>query len=360
MSLGADAFRPGKAHRLCPARATAEPGTPPLQTASLWATTCEPSTPGATTRFMPMCPSWCPCGRCPPTTAIWARRSGPPESRCRTGGIASRQTSRWCLLTLGTSGRADLLPMALSALSRAPDYRSGRSPRADSTLQRRRPPTCLQRGLSAAGCCAVRRSALVICNGGSLTTYQALEVWRARPRHLHQYGSAAEHERHRAPGSGPVAARSPRSASDLRDAVLELLEYPFLRAGRHGRRATRFRTVNAGQRFRAFVAEILPSINLGRPGGSLAQDNPPADRGVLLLFTGILALGVRHAPTGCGGHCRWGIFAASASWPARWCSSISMVLLCIGCSCGSCRCAKANWPKGRARSSPPKSTSCST
>jgi UDP:flavonoid glycosyltransferase YjiC (YdhE family) len=75
------------------------------------------------------------------------------------------------LLTLGSSGRADLLPMALSALSGLPitviAATAGKIDLADV------PGNAFVADYLPLDR-AVQRSRLVICNGGSLTTYQAL------------------------------------------------------------------------------------------------------------------------------------------------------------------------------------------
>jgi UDP:flavonoid glycosyltransferase YjiC (YdhE family) len=75
------------------------------------------------------------------------------------------------LLTLGSSGRADLLPMALSALSGLPiTVIAATAGKIDLAEVPGNAFVADYLPLDR----AVQRSRLVICNGGSLTTYQAL------------------------------------------------------------------------------------------------------------------------------------------------------------------------------------------
>ena len=157
------------------------------------------------------------------------------------------------LLTLGSSGRADLLPMALAALSGLPitviAATAGLIDLADV------PANAFVADYLPLDT-AMQRSRLVICNGGSLTTYQALASGvpiLGICSNMDQLLNMNAIERL---GAG-VSLRAARVRPDqLKAAVQTLLDLPAY-AQAAAQAGERFRQVDAGQRFREFVAEVL-------------------------------------------------------------------------------------------------------
>lgn len=157
------------------------------------------------------------------------------------------------LLTLGSSGRADLLPMALAALSGSPitviAATAGQIDLADVPAN-----TYVADYLPLDS--AVQRASLIICNGGSLTTYQALASGvpiLGICSNMDQLLNMNAIERLGAGVSLRAAQVCPIS---LKEAVQTLLDLPAYaqaaaQAGDH------FRQIDAGQRFREFVAEAV-------------------------------------------------------------------------------------------------------
>jgi len=156
------------------------------------------------------------------------------------------------LLTLGSSGHVDLLPIALSVLAELPITvivaTAGTvdlDVPANAFVARYLP---LRR--------VIERSSLVICNGGSLTTYQAL--FSGVPvlgicSNMDQLLNMSVAQRL---GAGLSMRAADVLPAQLRKAVYALLETPkFAEAARHV--GERFRQVDAGQHFRAFVSEVL-------------------------------------------------------------------------------------------------------
>lgn len=157
------------------------------------------------------------------------------------------------LLILGSSGRADLLPMALSTLSELPvtviAATAGKIDFADvpaNTFVADYLPLDL----------AVQRSSLVICNGGSLTTYQGLAsgvpilgLCSNMDQLLNM--NAIEHI-----GAGLSLRAGRVHSGKLKEAVQTLLNTPAY-TSKAGQAGERFSQVDAGQRFREFVAEVL-------------------------------------------------------------------------------------------------------
>jgi len=157
------------------------------------------------------------------------------------------------LLTLGSSGRADLLPMALSALSELPitviAATAGKIDLPDV------PANAFVADYLPLDI-ASRRASLVICNGGSLTTYQALATGipiLGICSNMDQLLNMNAIERLGAGLSLRAACVRP---AQLKEAVRALLETPAY-AQAAGQAGERFGQVDAGQRFRAFVSEVL-------------------------------------------------------------------------------------------------------
>jgi UDP:flavonoid glycosyltransferase YjiC (YdhE family) len=157
------------------------------------------------------------------------------------------------LVTLGSSGRADLLPMALAALSAFPiAVVAVTAGKIDLTSA---PANALQVDYVPLAD-AVRRSSLVICNGGSLTTYQALDAGvpiLGVCSNMDQLLNMSAIERL---GAGLSLRAARVRPAQLREAVRKLLDTPsYAQAAKAA--GQRFRQVDAPRRFRAFVSEIL-------------------------------------------------------------------------------------------------------
>ncbi len=157
------------------------------------------------------------------------------------------------LLTLGSSGRVDLLPMTLSALSELPitviAATAGKIDLPDV------PANAFVADYLPLDSVA-RHSSLVICNGGSLTTYQALACGvpiLGICSNMDQLLNMSAIERL---GAGLSLRAARIRPPQLKQAVRALLETPaYTQAA--GQAGERFRQVDAGQRFRAFISEIL-------------------------------------------------------------------------------------------------------
>ncbi|MBU1690919.1 MAG: glycosyltransferase [Gammaproteobacteria bacterium] len=157
------------------------------------------------------------------------------------------------LLTLGSSGRADLLPMALFALSELPitviAATAGKIDLPDV------PANAFVADYLPLDIVA-QRASLVICNGGSLTTYQALATGVPILGICSNMDQLLNMNAIELLGAGlSLRAACVRSAQ-LKEAVRALLETPVY-AQAAVQAGERFRQVDTGQRFRAFVSEVL-------------------------------------------------------------------------------------------------------
>jgi UDP:flavonoid glycosyltransferase YjiC (YdhE family) len=179
---------------------------------------------------------------------LWSARTPLPEWWDRLP-----QDRPVVLLTLGSSGRADLLPLALSALADLPI----------SVVA----ATAGRVGLAAVPANAfvadylpldraAERCSLVICNGGSLTTYQALASGKpilGLCANMDQLLNMNAIERL---GAGLSLRAARVLPGPLKKAVQTLLGDPaYARAAAQA--GERFSHLDAGQRFREFVAEVL-------------------------------------------------------------------------------------------------------
>lgn len=157
------------------------------------------------------------------------------------------------LLTLGSSGQADLLPMALDALTDLPltviAATAGKIALANLPAN-----AYVTEYLPLQ--IAIPRASLVICNGGSLTTYQALVSGvpiLGICSNMDQLLNMNAIERL---GTG-LTLRATRLRPDrLKAAVVTLLDRPGYR---HAARRTgeRFSQFDSGQRFRDFVGDVV-------------------------------------------------------------------------------------------------------
>ena len=166
------------------------------------------------------------------------------------------------LLTLGTSGRADLLPQILFELAKLPITLVA------VTAGGVAPPIASNNVFVAEYLpldAAMQHCALVICNGGSLTTYQALESGSPVLGICTNMDQLLNMNCIERLGAGLHLRADGLKAAELRTAVLHLLDDPtYSQAARLS--GERFRQMNAGQRFREFVAEIVdqPTLGTGR------------------------------------------------------------------------------------------------
>jgi len=171
------------------------------------------------------------------------------------------------LVSLGSSGRSDLLPTILAALSDLPNpvlvATAGRIDLKDI------PPNArVAAYLPLAS--ALQRSALIICNGGSLTTYQAMDA--GAPvlgicSNMDQLLNMSAIERM---GAGRLLRAACVSATGLREAVHALLNNASYRQAAKAAGA-RFRRSDARRSFRAFVSEVLDSPTSAKGDGACAQ-----------------------------------------------------------------------------------------
>ena len=156
-------------------------------------------------------------------------------------------------VTLGSSGRADLLPMVLAALSRLPitviAATAGKITLADVPVN-----TYVSDYLPME--LATERSVLVICNGGSLTTYQALA--KRVPAiglcsNMDQLLNMGAVERL---GAGVLLRAADVSSAGVVEAVTTVLNNSSYaqKAGQLGRILQHY---DIGKRFREIVAEII-------------------------------------------------------------------------------------------------------
>jgi len=157
------------------------------------------------------------------------------------------------VLTLGSSGRADLLPMALSALSEMPvtviAATAGKIDLSDVPAN-----AFVEDYLPLDQ--AMKRAKLVICNGGSLTTYQALATRVPILGICSNMDQLLNMNAIEQLGSGLSLRAAHIHPTQLKETVQMLLNTPAyaLEAARAGER---FGQVDAGQHFREFVAEVV-------------------------------------------------------------------------------------------------------
>lgn len=156
-------------------------------------------------------------------------------------------------VTLGSSGRTDVLPVVLSALA-------GLEVRVVLATAGRVRPEALPDGVECfdfvPGAQVARRAALVISNGGSTTSYQALAEGTpvlGLPSNFDQYLAMTAIE---GAGAGTLLRARSADAQGIRDAVVHMLADRSSRA-RAQELAARWRRLDSGAAFRAFVDEVL-------------------------------------------------------------------------------------------------------
>ena len=111
---------------------------------------------------------------------------------------------------------------------------------------------------------AVQRASLVICNGGSLTTYQALAAGVPVLGICSNMDQLLNMDAIERLGAGMTLRAARVRPGQLKKAVQTLLDLPAY-AQMAVQAGERFRQVDVGQRFREFVAEVV-----GRAGGRMS------------------------------------------------------------------------------------------
>jgi UDP:flavonoid glycosyltransferase YjiC (YdhE family) len=158
-------------------------------------------------------------------------------------------------VTLGSSGRADRLPLVLDAIRalglQAMVATAGRSAISDDDL----PPDVHAADLLP-GDLAARRARLVICNGGSSTGYQALAEGRpviGIASNLDQYLAMTAIEK---AGAGRLLRAGSLTVDAVKNAIVGLLDDPGPHAAARAL-AAEFARWDSRATFRAFVDEVV-------------------------------------------------------------------------------------------------------
>ena len=157
------------------------------------------------------------------------------------------------LMIMGSSGHAELLPIALSALSELPITVIAAT--AGKIELPNVPANAFVVDYLPLDLVA-RRASLIICNGGSLTTCQAIASGvpiLGICSNMDQLLNMIAIERL---GAGLCLRAASIKPAQLKEAVLTVLKTPtYARAAEQARK--QFRQVDTGQRFRAFISEVL-------------------------------------------------------------------------------------------------------
>ncbi len=174
-------------------------------------------------------------------------------------------------LTLGSSGQADLLPLVFKALSEFPVTVVAAT--AGKVALKGVPPNVYIADFLPINA-ASARSAFIISNGGSLTTYHALTVGVPVLGICSNMDQLLNMNAVQALGAG-ISLRAGRTTlSEMRAAVKALLEKSAYKdaAGRLGQAVLRH---DAGQHFREIVAEMLQSSDVMRRASNNKCDFGP-------------------------------------------------------------------------------------
>ncbi|NDP46889.1 MAG: glycosyltransferase [Sulfuriferula multivorans] len=157
------------------------------------------------------------------------------------------------LLTLGSSGRSDLLPMVLSALSDLPiTVIAATAGKIDLVNVPENALVADYLPLDS----VVQRTSLVICNGGSLMTYQALAFGVPVLGICSNMDQLLNMNAIQALGAGLSLRAESVMPAQLRESVMALLDSTDY-AHAADQAGKRFKKVDVGQRFREFVEEVL-------------------------------------------------------------------------------------------------------
>lgn len=168
-------------------------------------------------------------------------------------------------VTLGSSGRTDVLPVVLEALGEM-------NVRVVLATAGRVEPSNLPANVECfdfvPGAEVARRAALVVSNGGSTTSYQALAEGTpvlGLPSNFDQYLAMTAIER---AGAGILVKARQATSTGVRDAVARLLGEPGFRLAA-GVLADRSRHLDSGAAFRDYVVEELARTGEAEPAPRL-------------------------------------------------------------------------------------------
>ena len=167
-------------------------------------------------------------------------------------------------LTLGSSGRADLLPMIFEVLSEFPITVIAAT--AGKVVLQRVPPNVYLADYLPVDV-ASARSAFVFCNGGSLTTYQALTVGVPVLGMCSNMDQLLNMNAVQGLGAGITLRAGQAKFADIRAAVKSLIESPtYLQAAERARQVVLQH--DAKQHFPEIIAEILQRSSCSASGAS--------------------------------------------------------------------------------------------
>jgi len=156
-------------------------------------------------------------------------------------------------VTLGSSGRVDLLPLVVAALGRLPVTAMVATAGRERLVQ---VPDNVRVADYLPGLEAAKRADLVICSGGSATAYQALSEGvpvLGIAANMDQYLTMTAISR---VGAGRLLRAGHAKGSAVFDIVTEMLGNENYRAAARNL-ASQFKNYEATQRFRTFVQECL-------------------------------------------------------------------------------------------------------
>lgn len=160
-------------------------------------------------------------------------------------------------LTLGSSGRADLLPEIVKVLA---DFPVNTMVATAGNAQLRQLPFNVWAADFLPADAATARSALILCNGGSLTTYQALAAGIPAVGVCSNMDQLLNMKAVEARGAGMLLRAGRAGVNDIRAAVRAILDRPeFGEAARTLGRAVLKH--DSRQNFQNVVAEILHRSN---------------------------------------------------------------------------------------------------
>lgn len=157
------------------------------------------------------------------------------------------------MVNLGSSGRAELLPMALASLAELPITVIAATAGKIDLAQ---VPSNVFVAPYLPMDIASQRADLLICNGGSLSTYQALSMGVPVLGFCSNMDQLLNMKAIEGLGAGLTLRASTVTPAQLKENVARLLETPTY--GQAAAKAgQRFKLVNAAHNFRKFVAEVL-------------------------------------------------------------------------------------------------------
>lgn len=204
-----------------------------------------------------------PPGQCYLGPVVWSAPGSVPES----WGRDERRAAVY--VTLGSSGKASCLPLVLQALEHRPvDVLVATADRAALGAGR----ASVHAAPFVPGSEAARRARVVVCNGGSGTSYQGLLEGTpvvGLPHNLDQYLSMDAVESF---GAGIGVRAGSATVTAIRAALDRVLGDPSFDEGA-GRARAALRAMPARQRFRAFVDRAVGAVQ-ARSGPGIDQVAP--------------------------------------------------------------------------------------